>query len=60
MPTQGNSETGGESFDSDPYCAIVGPEEDQKLVLAETEDWAADKSAQIVCSEGHVDLAEWQ
>lgn len=60
MPTQGNSDSGNESADSDPYCAIVGPEENQKLVLAESENWAADKSAQIVSESGHVDLAEWQ
>jgi len=53
MPTQGNGE-------EEPYCAIIGPENSQKLILAETEDWTADESVQIVCESGHVDLTEWQ
>jgi hypothetical protein len=53
MPTQGTNP------DDEPYCTVIGPESNQKLVFAETENWAADQTAKIVCG-SPVDLAEWQ
>jgi len=30
------------------------------LVFAESENWIADESAQIISKEGHVELSEWR
>lgn len=41
-----------------PVTRLVGPEGRQTLIMATSETYVADKSIQIVCEDGYVDLAE--
>lgn len=45
----------------EPYCALIGTEGNERLIIAESENWTdPDETAKIGCSKGFVDLAEWR